>query len=486
MITNYLGLSVLSSLSIGEDAEAVKGTRPNVIVILCDDLGYGDLGCYDSKKIKTPNIDRLAKEGMRFQSFYVAASVSSPSRAAFFTGCYPQRISIPAVFEADSPYGLNDDEQTLPELLKDAGYATGLFGKWHLGDRKEFLPTRHGFDEYFGTPNSNDMWPQHPVKRVFFPDLGLVDQETLIEFNPDQSLLTKRYTERSISFIEKNKNKPFFLEISYNMPHVPLFVTDRFRGKSEAGLYGDACMEIDWSVGEILATLKRLNLDEKTLVIFFSDNGPWLSYGDHAGSAGPLRDGKTNSFEGGFRVPCLMRLPGKIPKGRSNLEIVTAMDILPTVCHLAGASLPEKQIDGKNVWNVAAGIPGAKSPHDRFYYYNGWNLQAVRSGAWKLVLPHQYYAVAESGKDGMPGKHEWRNVPMALYDLENDLGETNDVSAEQPEVLARLLRYAAEGREDIGDGIIKVNPEKKDYFQARKLYRMPGKNIRDCGWMKQD
>ena len=470
----------------GPDAAAVKGTRPNFVVFLADDLGYGDLGCYDSKTVATPNIDQLATEGMRFQSFYVAASVCSPSRAAFYTGCYAQRISIPAVFEADSPYGLADDEQTLPELLKEAGYHTALYGKWHLGDRPEFLPTRHGFDEFFGTPNSNDMWPRHPVKRVYFPDYGLVDQERLIEYNPDQSLLTKRYTEHAVEFIEKNKSKPFYLQIAYNMPHVPLHVTEQFRGRSKGGLYGDACEEIDWSVGVVLDTLKRNGIDENTMVIFFSDNGPWLSYGNHAGSAGPLRDGKTNSFEGGFRVPCLVRWHGKIPPGRSNLEMVSAMDLLPTFCELAGAPLPEKKIDGKNIWNILAGVPREKSPHDRFYYYNGWSLQGVRSGQWKLVLPHTFYAVVEPGQDGIPGTHAWQTVPMALYDLENDLGEQTDVSDEHPEVLARLLGYVAEAREDIGDGVIKVNPDKKDFFQARKLYRIPGKNIRASGLMIPD
>ncbi|MDR1268718.1 MAG: sulfatase, partial [Planctomycetaceae bacterium] len=483
----YLVLTgVAETFPFGSDAEAVRGTRPNIIVFIADDLGYADLGCYDAKEIVTPNIDRLAKEGMRFQSFYVAASVCSPSRAAFLTGCYPQRISIPAVFEADSPYGLNNEEQTLPELLKEAGYRTTLFGKWHLGDRPEFLPTRHGFDEFFGTPNSNDMWPRHPVKRVFFPDYGLVEQEKLIEFNPDQALLTKRYTEHALAFLEKNKTKPFFLEIAYNMPHVPLHVTERFRGQSQAGLYGDACMEIDWSVGEIMAALKQHHLEENTIIIFFSDNGPWLSYGNHAGKAVPFRDGKTNSFEGGFRVPCLMRWTGKIPEGRSNLEMVSALDLLPTLCHLAGAPLPQKPIDGKNIWSVMAGIPRVKSPHDRFYYYNGWSLQGVRSGSWKLILPHQCYAVTEPGRDGMPGKHEWQNVPMALYHLENDPKEEYDLSDQEPEVLTRLLGYIAEAREDIGDGIIKVNPEKKDFFQARKLYRMPGKNIRNCGWMQTE
>jgi len=471
-----------AAMTIGLDEDAVKGTKPNFIVFLLDDLGYSDLCVYDGP-IKAPNIARLATEGMRFQSFYVAAATCSSSRAAFMVGAYAQRIGIPAVFEENSPFGLHDDEETLPELLKEVGYATGLFGKWHLGDRPQFLPTRHGFDEFFGTPNSNDMWPQHPVKRIFFSDYALFEQEEVIEYILDQSEFTQRYTDRAIDFIERNKDKPFFVKISYSMPHVPLFVTEPFRDISGLGLYADSVMEIDFNVGRILETLDRLGIDENTLIFFFSDNGPWITYGDHAGRAYPLRDGKTNSFEGGFRVPGLMRWPGKIPAGRSNLEIVTAMDLLPTFVHLAGAPMPTRKIDGKNIWNIAAGIPGARTPHDRFYYYNGWQLQAVRSGKWKLLLPHTYYAVVAPGTDGRPGKHEWRTVPMALYDLENDIGETTDFSDSQPEVMARMLRMVAEAREDIGDGIIRVNPDAKDFFQARKLFRIPGKNVRPAGWV---
>ena len=454
---------------------------PNVIIILSDDQGYADVGCFGAEGFTTPRLDRMAEEGMRFQEFHVASSVCSPSRAALLTGSYPQRVGLPVVLEADSPYGLNADEETVPELLKQAGYATGMVGKWHLGDRPQFLPIRHGFDEYFGIPYSNDQWPRHPTKKIFFPDLPLMEGDRVIEYNPDQTQLVRRYTERAVQFIERNQQQPFFLYLCHHMPHVPLFVSESFRGKSARGPYGDACMEVDWSVGEVLDTLKRLSVDEQTLVIFLSDNGPWLSYGDHGGSAKPLREGKTSSFEGGFRVPCIMRWPGHVPAGRVSLELATSMDLLPTLVKLAGAPPPKNQIDGKNIWPLMAGDRDARTPHEAFYYYNAWQLEGVRSGRWKLMLPHTRYAVAEPGSGGMPGKQEWATASLALYDLLNDPGETSDVALEHPDVVEQLLKLVAAARDDLGDGTMRVNPEKKDFFQARRLFRIPGKNVRPPG-----
>jgi arylsulfatase A-like enzyme len=473
-------LLALPGRALGDQAVGA-GRKPNFIIILTDDQGYADVGCFGAEGFETPHLDRIAAEGMRFSDFYVGSSVCSPSRAALLTGCYPQRVGLPVVLEADSETGLSSQEEIIPQILKPQGYATGMFGKWHLGDRPQFLPTRHGFDEYFGLPYSNDMWPNHPTKKNFFPDLPLMEGEKIIAYNPDQTQLTTWYTERSVKFIENNKDRPFFLYLAHNMPHVPLHVSEKFKGKSKLGLYGDACMEIDWSVGQVLAALKRLGLDEHTLVIFTSDNGPWLSYGNHAGSARPLRDGKTTTFDGGQRTPCIMRWPGKIPAGRVCREIVTAMDLLPTLAMLAGARLPEKPIDGKNIWPLLTGQLGAKSPHEAFFYYNAWQLEAVRSGKWKLVLPHQYYAVAVPGKDGMPGQHVWASITASLFDLENDIGEESDVSAEHTDVVDRLLKLVAQAREDLGDGVLRVNPEKKDFFQARRLYRIPGKNTRPPG-----
>ncbi len=430
-----------------------KGGKPNFVIIFCDDLGYADVGCFGAKGFTTPNIDRMAAEGMRFTDFYVGAPFCSPSRAAILTGCYPQRVGIPGVLFPNHKHGLNPDETTIADMLKPKGYATACVGKWHLGHHPEFLPTQHGFDEFFGLPYSNDMWPKHPNnKRHKFPDLPLIEGSSTVELNPDQSQLTTRYTERSVKFIEKNRDKPFFLYLAHTMPHVPLFVSDKFKGKSQQGLYGDVVMEIDWSVGQILSTLKRQGLDEKTIVIFTSDNGPWLVLGNHGGSAEPLREGKGTTFDGGQREACVMRWPGKIPAGLICNEVSTTMDILPTFAGLAGAKLPARTIDGKDIRPLMANLPGARSPHEAIFFYNGWNLQAVRSGRWKLHLPHGYKHVAEAGKDGRPGKSVRKNIGFALFDLKTDISERHNVAEKHPRVVGRLLKLAEQMRRDLGDG----------------------------------
>ncbi len=440
--------------------------KPNFVIIFCDDQGYGDVGCYGAEGFQTPNLDKMAAEGMRFTNFYACAPVCTPSRAALMTGCYPQRIGLQSVLFPSSKTGISSEEQTVAEVLKTRGYATACFGKWHLGHHPQFLPMRHGFDEYFGLPYSNDMWSEHfEHDRWHFPDLPLLDGDRIIDYNPDQRQLTTWYTERSVKFIEKNKNKPFLLYLAHSMPHVPLFVSDKFKGKSKQGLYGDVIMEIDWSVGQILNTLKRCGIDEDTLVIFTSDNGPWLLFGDHGGSAGPLREGKGTTFDGGQREPCIMRWPGKIPAGTVCGEVAANMDILPTFAALAGAKLPEKKIDGKNIWPLMAGSPGAKSPHEAFYFYSGRQLHAVRSGRWKLHLKHTYADITEPGSGGLPGKSVRKDIGPALFDLKNDIAESRDVSAEYPQVVERLTKLAQKMREDIGDALLD----------------MPGANIRPCG-----
>jgi arylsulfatase A-like enzyme len=398
----------------------------------------------------------MAEEGMRFTDFYVASSVCTPSRAALLTGCYPQRVGLPEVIGPLGPdwtregakTGISDKEQTIAELLKEAGYATSCFGKWHLGHYPKFLPTRHGFDEYFGLPYSNDMWPERDPD---WPDLPLMEQEQVIEYNPDQSQLTTWYTERAVKFIEKNKDKPFFIYVPHSMPHVSLFVSDKFKGKSEQGLYGDVIMEIDWSVGQILNTLKRLGLDDNTLVVFTCDNGPWLSYGDHGGSAGPLREGKFTSFEGGFRVPCIIRWPGKISKGSVCGQMASTIDILPTFVQLAGAPMPKLKIDGKDIWPLMSESGGAKSPHEAFYFYRDSQLEAVRSGKWKLHFPHEYAKIIEPGTDDKDGEVEEGWIDLSLFDLENDIGERHDVSAQHPDVVKRLTALADMMRSELGD-----------------------------------
>jgi len=431
--------------------------KPNVVIIFCDDVGYADVGVFGAKGYKTPNIDRMAAEGVKFTDFYAAAPSCTPSRAALMTGCYPQRVSLPNVIGPSAKIGISSEEKTIAEVLKPLGYTTACYGKWHLGHHPEFLPMRHGFDDYFGLPYSNDMWPKHPTNDKY-PDLPLIEGERVIEYNPDQTQLTTWYTERSVRFIEKNKDRPFFLYLPHSMAHVPLFVSDKFKGKSEQGMYGDVMMEIDWSVGQILLTLKRLGIDKKTLVIFSSDNGPWLSYGDHAGSARPLREGKGTTFDGGQRESTIMRWPGRIPAGKVCKEPASTMDILPTVAKLTGAPLPSHTIDGRDIWPLMSGRPGAKSPHEAFFYYRGYALEAVRSGKWKLHLPHAYRTLAgrEGGTGGQPAKYEQAEIGLSLFDLEKDIGEQNDVSSQYPDVVERLLSLAEQMRRELGDSSKKM------------------------------
>ena len=469
-MTRIVLLMVTCAFAFVTSPAARAANTPNVVLIFCDDLGYGDIGPFGSKN-PTPNLDRMANEGAKFTSFYVAQAVCSASRAALLTGSYSNRVSIQGALPPDARIGMNQGETLMPEVLKSRGYATGMVGKWHLGDAPQFLPTRNGFDEYFGLPYSNDMWPRHPESR--FPDLPLMEGEEKIERNPDQRKLTTAYTERAVSFIERNKSKPFFLYVAHSMPHVPLFVSEKFEGKTGMGLYADVIAEIDWSVGQILDALKRSGVDENTLVVFTSDNGPWLSYGDHGGSAGPLREGKTTTFEGGVRVPCVMRWPGTIPAGSVVSEVASTIDLLPTFAKLVGAALSaDRIIDGKDISSLMRNEPGAKSPHEAFYYFWGQRLQAVRSGKWKLVFPHEYNHVATPGGGGKPGRYQRdprASIELSLFDLEADPGETKNVIADHPDVVKRLEALAERAREDLGDTL--TNREGKN---VREPGRLPG------------
>ena len=458
MISDRLILALCAAILLAA-APAPAAPPPNVVIIFTDDQGYADVGVFGAKGFATPNLDRMAREGRRFTDWHAAQAVCSASRAALLTGCYPNRIGIHGALPPNSKVGLSDSEVTLAQLAKSRGYATAIFGKWHLGDRPQFLPTRHGFDEWFGLPYSNDMWPQHPESK--FPPLPLYDGEKQIKVgltHEDQEQLTTQYAEHAVAFIEKNKAQPFFLYVTPNMPHVPLHVSDKFRGKSERGLYGDVIMEIDWAVGEILAALKTNGLDENTLVIFTSDNGPWLSYGNHAGSAGPLREGKGTSFDGGHREPFIARWPGKIPADSVCPDMAMNIDLLPTIARLIGAELPAHKIDGLDIWPFFTGEPGAKNPHDAyFFYYDANALQAVRSGDWKLFFPHTSRTMQGQppGKDGTPGKYKPLTVAHELYNLNDDLGETRNVAEQNPEVVARLETLAEQAREDLGDALTK-------------------------------
>ena len=415
--------------------------RPNVIIVLTDDQGYSDVGVYGAHGFATPNLDRLAAEGVQFTDFYVAAPICSPSRAALMTGSYPVRVGITDVLEPSSPIGLNPQEVTIADLLKSVGYATAAVGKWHLGDDKTFLPTRQGFDEYFGLPYSNDMTP-----------LPLLQDETVIEYSPDLSQLTKRYTDKALDFINRNAQNPFFLYLAHTMPHVPLAVSDDFKGRSVEGLYGDVIMEIDWSVGQILELLDELGIADETLVVFASDNGPWLAYGDDAGSARPLREGKFTTFEGGQREPGIMRWPDRIASNIVSTDVVSTMDLLPTLAAITGAALPGWTIDGRNILPILEGSPGPASPSDALYYYAGVELQAVRMGRWKLHLPHSYVTVVVPGVDGSAGQEETRDLPLSLFDLDVDPGETTNLVEQYPEVVSQLMSAAT-----TFDGDIKLN-----------------------------
>jgi arylsulfatase A len=441
------------------DTEPIR--LPNIVLIFADDLGYADVGVFGAKGFSTPNLDRLASQGIRFTDFHVAQPVCSASRTALLTGCYPSRLSIHGALGPRNTHGIHDDETTLAELLKQQGYATGMVGKWHLGHHPQFLPVRHGFDEYFGLPYSNDMWPHHPeAKPGSYPPLPLIENDRVLdpEITPDeQPQLTTWYTERAVRFIDKNADRPFFLYVAHSMPHVPLFVSDKFRGKSEQGLYGDVIMEIDWSVGEILGALSRHNLERDTIVIFTSDNGPWLSYGNHAGSAGPLREGKGTTWEGGTRVPFIARWPGKIPAGKVCDEQAMTIDLFPTFARLTGATLPAKKIDGLDIWPLLAGEEGAKNPHDAyFFYYQQNELQAVRSGPWKLMLPHTYRSLQgrAGGRDGVPARYDAVKITQPeLYNLKDDIGEKTDVAEQHPEIVQRLLAFAEQARSELGDSL---------------------------------
>ena len=449
--TKYSRRDFLSMVGMGAAALALPGCnsmpaessartttiKPNFIIIFTDDQGYQDVGCFGAPKIKTPNLDRMAAEGRKFRDFYSAASVCSPSRAALLTGCYPPRVSIPSVLFPRHQIGLNPEEVTIADILKEQGYATACIGKWHLGHLPDFLPTRHGFDYYFGLPYSNDMWPKQPG-RSKYPPLPLIENETTIEENPDQSFLTKRYTEKCIDFIRKNQDRPFFVYLPHTMPHVPLYVSEKFKGKSAGGLYGDVIEEIDWGVGEILKTVKEFGLDENTLVIFTSDNGPWLSKKDHGGSALPLRDGKFTTYEGGMREPCIMRWPGKIPAGTVCKELCATIDFLPTLAKLAGGKAPtDRMIDGKDIGPLLTGPASAKTPHEAFYYYRGNRLEAVRVGHWKLRLPPAARKKNKNQEKPKPPQPE-------LYDLNQDISEKNNLAARHPEVVAKLTKMMKE------------------------------------------
>ncbi len=455
-------IALLSLFGCGEQATE----HPNIIIIFTDDQGYADLGCYGAEGFETPNIDRLADEGIRFTSFYVSEAVCSASRSSLLTGCYAQRVGIRGALSPFAMTGLNRDEETIASMLKNQGYSTCMVGKWHLGSIPEFYPTNYGFDEYLGIPYSNDMWPvgydgiaRPEGFKSIYPALPLIENDSVImHFNTlkDQEQITGIYTQKAIDFIQKDHKGPFFLYLAHSMVHVPLAADDRFKGSSKQGMYGDVMQEIDWSVGEIMQTLKDIGMDKNTLVIYTSDNGPWLNFGNHGGSAHPLREGKGNAWEGGVRVPAIMYYPEIIDQGIITNKIASTLDLLPTIAALTGAELPEKYIDGVNILPLLKGEDA--SPRNEFLYYYEGGLCAVRRGEWKLVVPHKYrsYAGVEPGRDGMPGPYSRGIAGLELYNLKEDVGESLNLAAAYPDMVKELLILADSVRLALGDRITGV------------------------------
>ena len=439
---------------------SVKDNLPNFIVIVADDLGYGDLQCYGSNLNSTPHLDLMAKEGMLFTNFYTASAMCTPSRAALMTGCYPQRVGfsrleneIGHVLLAGEHFGLNPNEITIPELLKTKGYATKMVGKWHLGDQPSFLPTRQGFDSFFGLPYSHDVAPDHPLSSRFnFPPLPLLRNENVIEENPDRSQLTQRFTQDAINFIQEAKHQPFFLYFAHTLPHYPLLPPREFLGKSKNGPYGAYVELLDYCTGELLDAVRKANIDNKTLIIFTSDNGA-AEVEIQPGDNGPLRGQKGQTYEGGMRVPCIMRWPETIPAQTVCHELTTTMDFLPTFVTIIRSRIPDDRIiDGKNILPLLEGKSGVKTPYEAFYYLWMDELHAVRSGFWKLVFK-------------LPHKPNFEKAK--LYNLDNDIGEEHDIADEHQEIVKRLEGLADECRNDLGDAATEVK----------------GKNVRPLGWV---
>ena len=449
MKANLLAGGLLFSASFLSAAEYT-----NIVLINLDDVGYGDFSCNGAYGYTTPNIDQLAADGVRFTHFLAGQPISGASRAGLLTGCYPNRIGFAYAPNPKSEFGIHPDEMTMGELLRQKGYKTAIFGKWHLGDAKECLPLQHGFDEYYGLPYSNDMWPFHPT--YSFPDLPTIEGNEVMGYNTDQTKFTTDYTTRAVSFIKKNSKKPFFLYLAHSMPHVPLAVSDKFKGKSEQGLFGDVMMEIDWSIGQVIATLEKEGIADNTLIILTSDNGPWANYGNHAGSTGGLREAKATTFDGGNRVPCIMYWKGHTKPGTTCNKLSSNIDLFPTFAEITGAPLPKHKIDGVSILPLIEGKEDANPRTSFVYYYHKNDLEAVTDGEYKLVFPHKYvtYGAYEPGIDGQPG--ELTNLEIMrpeLYDLRRDPGERYNVITQHPERVMKLMEIANQYREDLGDNL---------------------------------
>lgn len=458
----HVGVCLLL-IVISTDHATASERQPNIVVFFTDDLGYADLSSYGSKISSTPHLDNLAKRGMRFTDFYVTVAVCSASRASLMTGMYPPRVDIAGAIgparRKNTPArpGLASKHVTIAEILKPLGYATAIIGKWHLGHEPKDLPTTQGFDEYFGLPYSNDMWPFHYGDHELgligdpnWPDLPLMQSTPqgvkTIELNPRQDSLTPRYNEKALDFIDRNTDKPFLLYYAHSHPHVPIAASKKFKGKTGKGLYADMILEIDDSVGQVVAKLEEHGLTDNTLIMFSSDNGPWTKFGNFAGETGPLFGDKGTTFEGGHRVPGIFCWPGVIPAGKETSAVASTLDLMPTIAAITGATLPKRSIDGHNILPLLKGETDV-SPTKVLYYINRKNhIEAVRVGDWKLHIEHNWRRVVSQGKDGQPGRQDSPKIPLSLFNLKNDIGETTNLADEHPDIVERLLAEIERGK----------------------------------------
>ena len=444
----FMLLTTTWNMSCDRVSAADDDQKPNVVMILLDDGGFDDFAPFGNPRYPTPHIEMLAKEGRSYYNLYVPQAVCSASRAAILTGCYPGRTRVFNAYAPDNK-GLDSSFATMGEVMQKNGYTTALFGKWHLGDLPGSRPHERGFDESCGLLYSNDMWKHHPENPDFWGQWPLQYWEDgKVTIDPveeeDQKMLTTWYTERAVDFINRHKDEPFFLYVPHSMPHVPIFCSDKFEGKSGTGLYGDVMMELDWSVGQINQALKDNELEENTLVIFVvSDNGPWLSYGSHAGITG-YREGKGTGFDGGIRNACIIKYPPHIDGGGSSHKMMNTVDILPTICALTDTPLPKNDIDGHNLWEYLTGPSDIRNPHEYYPFSTGNKLEGVISpdGKWKLHLPHSYRTLRTGGIDGLPGQYEQVTIDTSLYDLIHDPYEKANVKDAYPEQLEVMLRWA--------------------------------------------
>lgn len=464
VITKYAGFLLIFALLVltgcgseqNNQTESSANAKPNIVLIFLDDAGYGDFEPFFDTRYQTPNIKSLAEEGRKFTNFYVPQAICSASRAALLTGTYPERTG---VFGAHAPTqrGLETNFMTMAEMLKENGYKTGFFGKWHLGDQEETRPHNRGFDEAVGIMYSNDMWAEHPENPDFWGQWPLqywknAEVEIDSVMSDHQKNFTTWFTEESVDFINRNSNSPFFLYVPHPQPHVPLFVSEKFEGASETGLHGDVMMEIDWSVGEIVNALEKNGIRENTLVIFTSDNGPWLSYANHSGKT-PFREGKGTSFDGGIRSPLIVSYPGQIKENTVSHNTFFSIDFMPTIANLTNSTLPEYEIDGMDVWNLIAGDETAENPHQYYSFTNGNEFQGVMSGdgKWKLHIPHGYRTSPIGGKDGLPGLYQQAEIDTALFDMVHDPQEKVNVIEDYPEIAEQLLQFAEQHQSEFFD-----------------------------------